>query len=231
MLQYVVELCSSAQYVAVCRTRNPVTASHVSYRGGYVGVVQCGAVRCSVVQCGAVCCSVLQCVAVCCTHIPATASHVSYRAVYVSMLQCSAVWCSILQRVALHCTCILVTASHVFYRGVHLSGHATTSGGGRMSQEPQSTQNLSSHTRNMPSLTHTCHTQTPTTSHTHTHTTPISPASVHRAFEQTFSGLSVRESVSFWGLFSHDLRSPLIYAECCNLFTWFNVSVDMYHVF
>jgi len=58
---------------------------HCSHPTRNHGVLQCGAVGCSLLQRVAMCCSVLQCVAVCC-----------------SVLQCVAVCCSVLQCVAVH---------------------------------------------------------------------------------------------------------------------------------
>jgi len=76
LLQCVAVCCRALQWV--------ITLVCVLHRKlCFGGVLQCGAVRCSVSQCVAVCCSALQCVAVCC-----------------SVSQCVAVWCSALQCVA-----------------------------------------------------------------------------------------------------------------------------------
>jgi len=84
--------------------------------GGYGGLLQCVAVRCSVLQCVVVCCSVLQCVVVCCSMSRGVAwgygglwmaqaaivfSHALVHVVCCSVLQCVAMCCSVMQCVAL----------------------------------------------------------------------------------------------------------------------------------
>jgi len=73
------------QCVAVCE---------MLYKTSVAGVLQCGAVCCSVLQCTVVCCSMLQCGSV------RNALQDECRrcvAMWGSMLQCVAIYCSVLQ--------------------------------------------------------------------------------------------------------------------------------------
>ena len=83
------------------------------------GVLQCGAVWCSVVQCVAVCCSVLQCdklqrattmlpillrlSKVCCSVVQCVAVVMQCVVVCCIVLQCVAAWCSVVHRATTQC--------------------------------------------------------------------------------------------------------------------------------
>ena len=91
---------------------------------GFLYMLQCVAVCCSVLQCVAVCCivlqcSVLQCVAVCCNVLQSNSqknalSIVFWFFIWQIYIQCVTVCCSVLQRVAVCCSvlqCVAVCCS------------------------------------------------------------------------------------------------------------------------